>query len=391
MRWSYFFLAILLILASGCTQGSVRNNPPTCNHEQLALFSDDWQVAWSVQVADGYISDPPLIVGDYVVVFHRLFESPSRASLRAYNIHTAIEMWASDPVPVENGTLSKYNNTYFALYAGAAVSVIDLRTGGVISLRTSSLTSGIFSLALGEDVLYWHDYSGNISAIALPNGELLWEVSLPDAGRGGSMHLSTDNRLIIDLLTGLWVLDAETGSVIEQFPPNSSAYTVLYNNMLLVGEGDSDSMKSVSIETGETIWENRYRPFIGYEQPTLFNGNLYFIGEQAADMAFYRIYATSVSLNDGKIVWQASAADKIGLLSGIDILKGTGYAIFEDGTVRSIDLDNGKIDVVLQSEALAYWGNVDSSYFPVPGLAASDEMLFASFGCSTLYAFRPPP
>jgi len=108
-------------------------------------------------------------------------------------------------------------------------------------------------------------------------------------------------------------------------------------------------------------------------------------------MARFPSYVMAVAIEDGSLLWRSEAKDGVELLSGVDILEGTAYAIFGDGTLRSIDLETGEIDIILRSEALSYWKNNEGSYFPIPGLVASDELLFASFGCSTLYALRPPP
>ena len=383
---------MLFFLLSGCLPvDSPGANSQACAQEQIDALTGGWQITWSVKLEDGYIAEPPFVVGDRVILIERSSNTSPLARLRAFQIQTGEELWFSDQIKVGYGAAQDHDNSYFATYAASTTSVIDLDTGELVLDENLSFMSALFSLTIDNDILYWHDYYGNFRATRLPTGELVWERSLPEAGRGSSLFVTADKRLIVSLMTGLWVLDAETGNVIERFSPNDTADTRLYVDSFLVGEANYGLLKAVSIETGETVWEKRYRPFIHYEPPILYGGKLYFIGEKVGDMAYFRSYVLAVALEDGRLQWRSEAKDGIELLSGIDVLKGVGYAIFEDGTLRSIDLETGEINIVLRSEALSYWRNNDSSYFPVPGLSASDELLFASFGCSTLYALRPPP
>ncbi len=393
MRSSIVFSFLVLpLLLTACWPGTsfLRGSPPTCAQEQIEWVAEKWQTAWSVRVEDGYISAPPFIAKDYVIVIERSFRTPSLATLHAFQIKTGEEVWVSNKITVGYDAARVHTTTYFATYEVGMGSVIDLSTGTRVLGEKEAFPS-LYALTVDDHALYWHDFYGHIRATSLQTGELLWEQFLPEVGKGNSLFVTADKRLIVDALSGLLVLDPSTGAVIENFPANSFASPELYTDSLLVGDANLNDLKAVSIETGETVWEHPYRPFIPYESPTLYNGKLYFIGEKVGDMAFYPVYAMSVSLADGGVVFKSEAEDGIEILSGIKVLDETGYAIFEDGTLRSIDLENGEISQVLHSDALSYWRNTDNPYFPIPGLTASDEYLIASFGCSTLYAFRPLP
>jgi len=356
------------------------------------VLADGWQISWSAVLEDDYIAEPPFIVGNLVILIERSSSTSSLARLRAFQIQTGEELWFSNQIKVGYGEVQDHDSAYFATYETSTTSVIDLHTGELVLEEKLPFMSALFALTLDNSILYWHDYYGNVQAMRLSDGEVLWENSLlPEGGRGGSLFVTANQRLIADSEAGIWILNAETGEMIEHFPPNSTADTRLYADSLLVGEANYGLMRAVSIETGETVWEKQYTPFITQDPPTLYDGKLYFIGRKNEDMARFPSYVMAVAIEDGSLLWRSEAKDGVELLSGVDILEGTAYAIFGDGTLRSIDLETGEIDIILRSEALSYWKNNEGSYFPIPGLVASDELLFASFGCSTLYALRPPP
>jgi len=252
----------------------------------------------------------------------------------------------------------------------------------------------VFSLALDDKLLYVHDYFGNFRAYSLPGGELAWERQLPEAMRGSDLFV-TQGQLVVSLLTGLWILDAENGQTITQFPPNSSASTQLYKDTFLVGEEGIGLafLQAVSIETGEPLWRKQYQPFITYEPAAYSGGNLYFPGEGASLEGAKQIMA--VALESGDLLWTYQPEGEIGILSGIAISNNTGYAILSDGTLRAIDLKEGKARMILQSNALydldTYW-TADGSEggYRVPGVAVADDYVFVSFGCQTVYALRTP-
>jgi outer membrane protein assembly factor BamB len=349
-----------------------------------------WQVAWSAKIEDMYISDPPFVVGNSLVVITRLIANQSQNRVHAYDLHTGEEIWAVLDIgvgsPSPHSQTLRATDTYIASCSRNSTSVLYTNSG-----EAAFQIDGpwMFSLTLDNERLYLHDYFGNFRAYNLPGGELAWERQLPEAMRGSDLFV-TQGRLVASLLTGLWILDAESGQTIAQFPPNSSASTWLYEDTFLVGEKGVGlaSLQAVSLETGELVWREQYQPFISYEPPAYSGGILYFPGGDFGLEGAEQILA--VALESGDSMWMYQAEEEVGVLSGIAISDGTGYAVFSDGTLRALDLETGGVSVILRSDALYYWATDDASVISVPGVAVADNYVFVSFGCQTVYALRTP-
>ena len=251
----------------------------------------------------------------------------------------------------------------------------------------------IFSLALDDQRLYVHDYFGNFRAYNLPEGELVWERRLPEAMRSSELFV-TQGRLVVSLLTGFWILDAENGQTLAEFAPNPSASAWLYNGFLVGDEGGGLAfLQAISIETGELVWRERHWPFITYEPPAYSDGILYFPGGDNGLRGAKQVMA--VELGSGELLWAYQPEGEVGILSGIAISGNTGYTILSDGTLYAIDLERREARTILRSKALydlaTYW-TVDNGEggYRVPGIAVMDGYLFVSFGCQTVYAFHMP-
>ena len=363
---------------------------PACTHEDIVLLEPGWQVAWSAEIEDMYISDPPFIAGNSLIVITRLIANQSQNQVHAYDLHTGERIWAASDIgvgsPSPHSQTLRATDTYIASCFHYSTSVLYTNSGEVAFQIDGPW---VFSLALGDKRLYVHDYFGSFRAYNLPGGELAWERQLPEAMRGSDLF-ATRGQLVVSLLTGLWVLDAENGQTITQFPPNSSASTWLYEDIFLVGEKGVGlaSLQAVSFETGELVWRKRYQPFISYEPPAYSGGILYLPGGDFGLEGAEQILA--VALESGDRVWMYQAEEGVGILSGIAISDGTGYAVFSDGTLRALDLETGEVSVILRSDALYYWATDDATYISVPGVAVADDYVFVSFGCQTVYALRTP-
>jgi len=386
---------VLLLLACRPVSPPREGNASVCAHEDITLLEAGWQVAWSVQIEDGYIKDRPYVVRDHLIMIDRDISNPRQRQIRAYYLRTGEEAWTS-PYSREHlarKTLRVANASYIAGYAdnSTTVFVLAIESGEVI---VQIKGAWVFSLALDDQRLYVHDYFGNFRAYDLPGGSLVWERQLPEAMRASDLFVIQE-RLIVSLLTGIWILDAESGQTVAKFPPKSSASTWLYEDTFLVGEEGVGLafLQAVSIETGELLWQERYWPFITYEPPAYSNGILYFPGGDNDLRGAKQVMA--VALESGELVWAYQPEGEVGILSGIAISGDKGYTILSDGTLRAIDLEEGEASVILRSGALydltTHWTVDDGEEgYRVPGIAVINDYMFVSFGCQTVYALRMP-
>jgi outer membrane protein assembly factor BamB len=383
----------VLILALACQLVSLspQINTSACAQEEVTLLEPSWQMAWSVKIEDGYIELPLFATEDYLIVVDRAIANQHQKRIRAYHPYSGKEAWSS-PAPIGSpGQTFFVTEKYIATYAQNSTAVLYTESGEkALQFGNSGVPSlaGVFALALDDENerLYVHDFFGNLSAYQLPAGKLVWERKIPEAMRASNLFV-TQRQLVVSLLTGLWIFNAENGHTLAQFPIDKSADTRLYENEILIGE-ELNLLRAVSIRNGKIVWEKKYRPFILYEPPAYSSGILYFPGGDWGSEGAHQIWA--VSLQTGEPVWTYQAKEGVGAISGVAVMDGTGYAVFSDGTLRAFDLETGHMNVILKSEALYYWAVDDAEVFSIPSVAATDDHLFVSFGCSTLYALQTP-
>ena len=89
----------------------------------------------------------------------------------------------------------------------------------------------------------------------------------------------------------------------------------------------------------------------------------------------------ALDMKTGKTKWQYN----IGVAESVSYLAelgGVGYVMFDDGSVRAIDLDNGTEKGLFKiTPTKLQWE------FNAQGLAAGDDMLYVTFGDKVVYAF----
>jgi outer membrane protein assembly factor BamB len=388
------FLAGMFLLVLACQPISLspHSNTPACAQEEATLLEPDWRIAWSAKIEDGYIELPLFVTEDYLMIVDRAITNQHIKRIRAYDPYSGREAWSSSVAPIGSpGQTFLVTEKYIATHARDSTVVLYAESGETaVQFGSSGLPSlaGVFSLALDDagERLYVHDFFGNFRAYQLPTGELVWERRMPEAMRASNLFVA-QGQLIVSLLTGLWILDTENGHILTQFPVDKSADARLYENELLVGE-ELNSLRAVSIRSGQIVWEKKYRPFILYEPPAYFSGTLYFPGGDWGPEGAHQVWA--VSLQTGEPAWTYQAEEGLGIVSGMAVMDGIGFAVFSDATLRAFDLRTGQAKVILQSEALYYWATDDAESFSIPSVKAVDGSVFVSFGCSTIYALRAP-
>ena len=98
----------------------------------------------------------------------------------------------------------------------------------------------------------------------------------------------------------------------------------------------------------------------------------------------------SADINTGESFWEYHPAGGVEVISNVAVLNDLVYFLASDKTLRAVELHTGKQVGQLQSRYLRSWHDLElGEYISVPGVAASESLLFVSFGGRTLYAFAP--
>ena len=102
------------------------------------------------------------------------------------------------------------------------------------------------------------------------------------------------------------------------------------------------------------------------------------------------IQALDVETGNAKWEYIPTAPDFLGslrIISNLAVLKGHGYVMLSDGTIRAFDIETGEEIGWWQGYAPpALWGERRTIFW----LEADDEQLYAMFNNKQLYAFAPP-
>jgi len=280
---------------------------------------------------------------------------------------------------------------YLVVSGSETLITIDINDGKVVWEKERAYTA-----TCSEDMVF---YSGvprdSARAASIEDGQILWDfydemrsrAELKKFTAAGTLIYNPDaEQLIAD---GGIVIEPTRGKMVRVFKPSFTAYPPHED-----GRGDIYVVDRRELFVGGTVQNAQTGEIIHKEDhyststsPTVTLDTMYLVsGSQV--VAFDR--------GTYDIKWIYSPAVKYIARSPVAVLDEVGYVIYSDATLRAIDLATGR--------ELGYWqpGILDRWFWPVcfpfpflciadetgVGMAASDDMLFVSFGNGKLYAFE---
>lgn len=228
----------------------------------------------------------------------------------------------------------------------------------------------------------------------MATGTEIWKGTTPvKSFRGLTYNQDRDEIIAVETSRpwDLYIVAPTSGRLIRSFErvvqaPNDSDLSwrgpiyLVDRNELFVGGTVLDAQTGTVIRLEDHFFSN-YPPVVTADTMYL---SAFKEGVVAFDRADYKV----------KWIYQPQPAAHLHPLAPIVILDGIGYVIFSDVTVRAFDLESG--------QELGYWQPTPDELrwwpiCPLPpsaclqsaraGLAASENMLFVSFGDGKLYAF----
>lgn len=237
----------------------------------------------------------------------------------------------------------------------------------------------------------------SIAANELATGQRLWEHTMPRKSFGGLIYNPETNEIIAketNLPGNMYIVEVESGLLKRSFETVAYAPTdrswergpvyIINRGQLFIGG------TVLNAKTGEIIHkEERFKTNL---PPSVTSDTMYLSANLDGVVAFDR------RTYEVKWIYQPQPNFSIipmTALSPVVVLDNIGYVIFSDSTLRAFALDTG--------QEIGYWqpGIFDLLSWPPcqfppvpgcirsarPGLAASDDTLFVSFGSGKLYAF----
>jgi outer membrane protein assembly factor BamB len=263
-------------------------------------------------------------------------------------------------------------------YTEGAIAVLDAQDGTVEWQRGPDQVRALIAT---DDHLYFGGF-GQMRGYDLATGVWLWETDLP--GESG-LELAIDGDQLYALGSKPWILDPTTGEIRAALDEPRSFATMLVSQGKIFAKGECEElgqMVAYDAKTGERLWAKPYRPENPYWYPTVVDDTLFLRTDTGSLVA--------VSTETGELLWEYRPSAEAQVISKVAVLDDRAYFLVSDKTLRAVDLRTGEEGGRLQSKYMRSWHDVEPGEpISVPGVAASEHMLFVSFGGRTLYAFAP--
>ncbi|VFP87378.1 outer membrane protein assembly factor BamB [Candidatus Erwinia haradaeae] len=269
------------LLSGGLT---VSNNHIYVGTERAKIFSIntmDGSVDWTQNVAGEVLSAP--VISDYIVLVHT-----SNGMLQGLDQNNGSIKWS---INLDTPTLSLRGQSEPTITLGTVVigsdngyiSAININDGQIIWQKKITRTHGASAIDRLTDVdvsplivngiIYSLAYNGNLTALTLESGQILWQHDI------GSAHdlISDDHRIfLVDKNDCLIALTAEKG--LKIWKQSNLLYRkltspILYNGYLVVGD-QQGYLYWINTNTGQIVSQQKIDNTGFVTKPVISNDNL---------------------------------------------------------------------------------------------------------------------
>ena len=235
--------------------------------------------------------------------------------------------------------------------------------------------------AIIADQIYTVDREGQVTALNLNTGSIIWQVEL-DMMITGGIGGNADFLVVGNTRGEIIVLNTQDGSIKWQKQMSSVMLSapLIVDNILLARTGDG-RIFALGTDSGEQLWVyDRGVPVLtlrGNSSPLAGGRELLFTGFDSGKVA-------AVVIKDGRLYWEANAAvprgrtdlERLVDIDGGMILMGRVlYAVSYQGKLVAINAMEGKV----------LWAKEMSSY---AGIAADERQIYVTDAESNLWALN---
>jgi outer membrane protein assembly factor BamB len=216
----------------------------TSGGEVLALSETDGKLLWRVRVPSELLAAPQAAQG--VVVIHS-----GDGNLTALSVADGKKLWSYDrgaPALTLRGTSPPLmvKDRVIVGFDNGSLAALDLKTGQVEWEAIIAVARGRSDLermvdidtqpVLRDDMLYVASFQGQVAAVALDGGQILWKRDVSSyAGLGVD-----DKNVYVTASDGtIWALDRETGAAVwkqEKLKARSSTAPAAMGSYVVVGD-----------------------------------------------------------------------------------------------------------------------------------------------------------
>lgn len=283
--------------------GEPISSGPSVDEEIVALGTKSAQVItleqasgtpWWLVAVNNQVLGAPIITDELVLV------KSVDDQLAAFDRYDGQKIWQHDtdspdlilhagsaPVAVDNRVV--------AGFADGSLAVFDMHTGELLWERQIAEPQGASEIErmvdidadpiVSNGIIYVTTYQGNLVALSLAEGEVLWEQPLSSYT---GLALSEDAVFVSDADSFLWAFDRTTGHILwveQQLRNRQITAPVLLNDILIVGDGEG-YLHWISAQSGQFLARNSVSRNAILAAPMADDGDVYVLTEDGILEAF---------------------------------------------------------------------------------------------------------
>ena len=215
----------------------------------------------------------------------KLYFGNENREFYAVDINTKQKLWMySSGEPVQ--TWPVYTDGKIIFNAGNTLYILDATDGNEIhkvtypsehSLRVSDEDYAFNDsyVAVSDGIAYYAALNGDIVAVNINNGEIIWSVTSENRGTVASGVNFRDGKLYFsDYAGSLCCIDIQTKQLLFQTQIDDRIFAPMYiNNGKIYVAGRSCKIYCIDADNGDVIWSS-----FSYDTSTWFSGGSVFIG-----------------------------------------------------------------------------------------------------------------
>ncbi len=279
------------------------------HHIQVA---DNIQKAWSADIGDG-ANDEERLNSSPVIADGMVFAMDSQSQISAYNVKDGARIWDIELAPEDDdeghigGGLAYDDGTVFVTTGFAEVVALESKTGKVLWRKNLTAPMRSAPTARGGR-LFVVTMNNQLFALNSKTGETLWQHrGLPEIASvlGGASPAVDKGVVVVPYTSGeLIALKVENGRVLWQDSLTAARRTDVLSNLagirgrpvidrgLVIAISNGGVMTAIDIRTGQRVWGNE---IAGIESPWV-AGDYVFVLTTDAEIA-------AISRKSGKVHW----------------------------------------------------------------------------------------
>lgn len=370
---------------------SIRKPSGQCRDENITGSLSNQQLAWTITTEHG-IAYPALALDNTIAVVDlkdQLWSTTDAGVVYAYEEQSGAFLWRYPPNNTTDYIDSiKASSQYIALSIRNdpnqnKVVVLDAHTGkSILEVSDTALI-----IAINDQVMAYENLNRGVYVYDLQTRAQRWK--LPETFERSHLGLYLgDDALYLTLGLNIKSYDLLSGKILQSI--SQTTQSGRFDGISMASFlGDKAILTSrmhltyLNLETGTEVWS---RPIISDSKlkidlwlPAIDSSTIYTIVDPHNLLA--------LSKEDGSIRWTEQPDGLEQYIAPVALQKNFIYLLWSDGSLHQIDITTQLEKGILSSTGPRHL-ITQAAYWYYPGVTVDDDMLFVTFGCKTLYAFR---